>query len=321
MRHSSGENFIQLAGFCFFFGGALLWDWQRRMRRSRKIEDTARVPVASAAQGHAELHGYAWPIQTLSTLLSGKTAVYRSLKIEKNVRRGKRSHWVTIYEEKSERPFYLVDSSGMALIYPPGAEIECQCLEKAWFQLGDEQRLTVNELLRTHGVDVPMSWGFWIFSSLRITERWIDAGSPLLALGQFRSGQDSLIPMKSTPMRGLGQFLEKVQKLSRPEFAAFILDKNRDGVISAEEHHDGVVAAASLSTGTYGSRPIVIPKGGEKSPGFSGQMTHSTADPLFISDHHEKGTLERLLKWNFLRLIAGAAAISTGVILVYLQMR
>lgn len=104
--------------FCFF--GIF-----RYYRRARLIEDTPTSKVRSAAQGYVELEGQAEPLdgRELEAPLTRLPCVWYRYEIEKYVRRGKNSSWVTVEAETSSDPFTLVDDTGNSVIEPYGADV------------------------------------------------------------------------------------------------------------------------------------------------------------------------------------------------------
>ena len=100
------------------FGGGLIYNGIKNFRKSRKIQDTARIDIGSAPLGLVEVEGYAWPAIQAMPAVCGRNVVYYHYKVQQYVRRGKSSYWETKHEFNFGNPFYVMDSSGICLVHP-----------------------------------------------------------------------------------------------------------------------------------------------------------------------------------------------------------
>lgn len=200
MRNSDQvETIFKIGAALVVTGAILLYKAFRRIRLARKIEDTGTIPAASAPQGLVELQGFAWPAEILPSPIDRRPSVYYKLIIEEERRRNKSTTWVTIHEEESQTPFFLVDNSGAVLIHPKGAqhEIKARCI--AWKSLAASQKETLLTAIQTTRKGFTIGSGFFS-SNVRVNEYVIYAGSPPVRHGQFQDGVGNI--SLQNPSRG-----------------------------------------------------------------------------------------------------------------------
>ena len=115
--------------FVILFAGvtlALLGGSFRALVKARTIEDVPTSKIRSAPQGYVELSGTASLDEGTELLFSPLTmtpCLWYHYKIERYQRRGKSSHWSTVEQGTSERPFLLSDNTGRCLIDPRHADV------------------------------------------------------------------------------------------------------------------------------------------------------------------------------------------------------
>ena len=135
----SGDETYKVSLFLMGAGGYLMYSGLRRFKRARQTQDAAAIPIASAPQGQVEVEGYAWPATPLPETAQYDPHVFQELRIEYYTRSGKNSSWRTVFTHRSASPFYIVDSSGMALVRPEGAELEMSEKTILWRDLEDRK--------------------------------------------------------------------------------------------------------------------------------------------------------------------------------------
>lgn len=101
-----------VAGPVMFASGFSAW------RRRRLIADTPTSKIRSMAMGLVEVSGAAIPRSSVEAPFSGKSCVYWKVDVSTRSRDG----WTVIHRESSSQPFYLRDETGIALVYPQGAD-------------------------------------------------------------------------------------------------------------------------------------------------------------------------------------------------------
>jgi E3 Ubiquitin ligase len=160
-----------ISGLHFFFQGF------RDLRRLRLIENTPTARIRSMAMGLVEINGHVEGRSTAFAPFSGKPCAYWQVEIA--VRSGRRNSWSTIHRNSSGQPFFLSDDTGVALVYPKGADC----------QVGQMVEETANGLtLPSCYSDYMKENGLWMryvagLSSLRFRERTIESGDRVYVLG------------------------------------------------------------------------------------------------------------------------------------------
>ncbi len=158
-----------LGGPVMFAHGYTAW------RRRRLIADTPTSKIRSMAMGLVEVTGAVSPRSAAEAPFSGKPCVFWKVDISTRGRNG----WTVIHRETSSQPFYLRDETGLALVFPQGADTELAG--------GVEEVCTgimlpdcYAEYLRTH----PTVLGpFARFGELRFRETLVEEGYALYVLG------------------------------------------------------------------------------------------------------------------------------------------
>ena len=94
----------------------------RTLRTRRLIANTPTARIRSMAMGLVEVNGTIEPRSTLAAPFSGKSCAYWEVDIAVQGRRGFR----IVHRNQSGNPFYLSDGTGVALVYPHGAQCRIQ---------------------------------------------------------------------------------------------------------------------------------------------------------------------------------------------------
>lgn len=300
-------------------GGVLLWKGFARFRRIRLIQDTARSKAASAAQGHAELQGVAWPADGSALVApSGFEVVYHALKLQREETRGsgksRRKEWVTVFTREHAPPFFLVDATGLVRIDPRGAEFDLVSDRKvAWRSLSPVERDGV--LAATGGESIsgfPPSEALWgLFASrFRVVESAIRVGSPLYAQGDFRTTASTKEMVRAA---GLTPFFARVFDAARRESRPLeeLLGTNGDGSVSAAEAIDGLAGlATSLRKDSTASAVA------EADFVVHGELSRSGNHSLFVADRGEE-QLTAGAAWSaYLPIAGGLVAVAAAIVVM-----
>lgn len=147
----------------------------RTLRTRNLIANTPTARIRSMAIGLVEINGQVQPRSTLGAPFSGKPCAYWEVDIAVRDRRG----WSTVHRRQSGNPFYLRDATGVALVYPHGAQCK--------LHFGTEERF--------QGLALPACYADYmnantsVFSRvtrlgvLRFRERMLEAGQHVYVLG------------------------------------------------------------------------------------------------------------------------------------------
>jgi hypothetical protein len=154
----------------------------RALRIRRLIENTPTSRIRSLAMGLVELNGKVATRSRVTAPFSGRACAYWEIEIATRTsssRNGTR-HWSTVHRNRSGHPFYLVDDTGTAMVYPQGAEC----------------RLNFGVSEETHGFGVPDPYrgymdqqglalrGVWSLGPMRFRERILEDGAMVYVLGR-----------------------------------------------------------------------------------------------------------------------------------------
>jgi hypothetical protein len=108
------------AGVALVSGPWMFWRGFRALRTCQLIENTPTAHIRSAAMGLAELRGKIRERSQTFAPFSGRPCAYWEVDIA--VRGRNRGSWSTIHRNASGNPFFIQDESGVALVYPHGAD-------------------------------------------------------------------------------------------------------------------------------------------------------------------------------------------------------
>jgi len=162
-------------------GPWLFWQGFRALRVQQLINTTPTARIRSMAMGLVEVNGTVAPRSRVSAPFSGHDCAYWEIEIatRSTSSRGV-SSWTTVHRNRSGHPFYLHDDTGVALVYPQGAEC----------------RLAFGVQEETGGLGVPACYmeymehqglgmrGVWALGAMRFRERVLEEGQAVYVLGR-----------------------------------------------------------------------------------------------------------------------------------------
>lgn len=291
----------QGAGIALLFvGGALVVKGLMNFRKSRKIQDTARIDIASAAQGLVEIEGYAWPLEVPFAAVCGRQVVYYHYKVQQLVKRGKNSSWETKYEFNHNASFYVIDQSGVCIVNPTQGSMDLtETITKLDHYAESIEALTASSRYQS-------GWLGKLFSgSYRLVERKLLVGSPVYVCGSLQA-----MNMNQVKIRGdYKKFLLQIKTMStNPIFKMSRLDTNRDGVLSDDEMIAGLAdISKEVALHSMESEVKVV-----------GSIASSQSHDLIVADGHQEQYLKRLTSFNTLKIWGGVALIGAGLFFLIL---
>ena len=276
-------------------GGAFTYLGLKNFRKSRKIQDTARIDIASAPQGLVEVEGYAWPLEPSFAAVCGRQVVYYNYKVQELVKRDKDSSWETRYEFNHNASFYVIDQSGVCIVNPAKDSMDItEKITKLDFYAETIEALSQSSRQKS-------GWLGKIFSgTYRLVEHKLFVGSPVYICGNLQA-----MNLNQVKIRGdYKKFLTQIKTMNaNPIFKMSKLDANRDGVLSDDEMIGGI---ADLSK-DIAARAV------ESETKLAGTISSSEAHNLIVADGHQEQYLKRLTSFNLLKIWGGAALICAGL--------
>jgi hypothetical protein len=168
---STWASFSAVTGPILFLGGF------HDLRRRRLIQNTPTAKIRSMAMGLVEVNGVVESASAVSAAFSGRPCVHWQVEIA--VRSGRRYGWTTIHRNASGNPFFLRDETGLALVYPKGAECHVQ--------FGVEETALGLSLPECYATYMKEN-GLWIrhvgrLGTMRFRERVLEEGQRVYVLG------------------------------------------------------------------------------------------------------------------------------------------
>lgn len=181
----------------------------RDLRLKRLIQNTPTARIRSMAMGLVEVNGLVSAKSAVAAPFSGNRCVMWSVEIAVARKNG---GWTTVHRNTSGQPFLLEDETGVALVYPRGADSRLRW-GKEELCLGVSLPDCYARYMSDQGL-----WGrhLWRFGAMRFRERVIEEGERIFVLGtavphgqayvisegeeQLATGTDGA-PAKSTPAR------------------------------------------------------------------------------------------------------------------------
>lgn len=188
-------------------GGALWFAQSFRDRRvQRLIQDTPTARIRSMAMGMVELSGHTVARSMVNAPFSGRPCVYWEVEI--STRRTGKHHrgWNIVHRNRSGSPFFLKDDTGLALVYPQGADCRLPFgVEEVTGGFGVPE--VYSEYMRSQNLGMA---GFWSLGSMRFRERTLDESQVVFVLGRAHPrsravslGDDDVQVMQGTGTDGL----------------------------------------------------------------------------------------------------------------------
>ncbi len=270
---------------------ASLYGIFRFFHRSRFIDDTPTSKIRSAHQGFVELEGVGRLMKGTPIIspLSKKQCLWYNYKIEHQVResdigpRDSHAHsktsWETVDSGISDNLFLLADDTGICVVDPEGATIT-PSFSKTWYGPRDYQvtdSSSIDGVLALVGVTGKNNY--------RYTEKRIDVGEALYALGRFKS-----IGGRREKLDKPGEVRDLLAKWKqRKNFLLARFDENGDGEIDLQEWQKVIKAAEQEVENSFAER-LVQPE------------IHTLSEPVdsrrpFILSVEDQETIAKKYRW------------------------
>lgn len=165
------------AGLSLVGGPVLFAQGFRAMRKRQLIQNTPTARIRSMSIGRVEINGVVVARSAVAAPFSGRPCVHWQVDISTQSLR--KRNWSVVHRNASGHPFFLRDDTGLALVYPEGAEcdvrfgVEEECigvmLPELYSRYMDEQDLPLRHL--------------WRLGAMRFRERILEEGQQVYVLG------------------------------------------------------------------------------------------------------------------------------------------
>jgi hypothetical protein len=178
-------------------GSWFFWKGFRALRTVRLIENTPTARIRSMAMGLVELHGRARERSSLIAPFSGNPCAYWEVDISV---RGRNRSWTIVHRNHSGQPFFLEDETGVALVYPEGAECRVHAnTEEECFGLQPPSPYA--EYLHEHGSFMTAASRL---SMMRFRERTLDENMVVYVLGTAEPRSRALVVSEGEELAATG---------------------------------------------------------------------------------------------------------------------
>lgn len=168
-RMSMYATAAAIAGPFLFFKGFQVW------RTQRLIADTPTARIRSMAMGLVEVKGTVIPRSGVIAPFTGRPCAFWEVDVATQAR----NSYTIIHRNQSGQPFYLRDETGLALVYPKGAEAKINFGREEvcrGFMLPE----CYAEYLKEYGT---LATTMSRMSTLRFRERILEEGQEVFVLG------------------------------------------------------------------------------------------------------------------------------------------
>jgi len=162
--------FGAVAGPAFFAGGF------RDLRLKRLIQNTPTSRIRSAAMGLVEVNGVVECRSTVAAPFSGRPCACWNVDI--SVQGKGKNSWSVVHRATSGHPFFLRDETGVALVYPYGADCRVH--------FGVEEvcsGIALPECYASYMSGLGAQRYLWRLGMLRFRERLLEEGSRVYVMG------------------------------------------------------------------------------------------------------------------------------------------
>jgi hypothetical protein len=146
-----------------------------RLRVRRLMQDTPSARIRSMAMGLVEVNGQVEARSQFTGPFSGRPCAYWEVDISTRTKNG----WHVVHRNASGHPFFLRDATGVALVYPRGAE------SKVVFGVSEEcNGLSLPECYATYFAEQHLALAaLWRMGLMRFRERILEDGQQIFVLG------------------------------------------------------------------------------------------------------------------------------------------
>ena len=169
------DRYWILATMALGGGTAMFASGFRDFRLKRLIQNTPTARIRSMAMGLVEVNGVIECRSTVYAPFSGRACAVWNVDISA---RGRNNHWTVVHRATSGQPFFLRDETGVALVYPRGAQCSLNFATEEVCH-----GLTLPECYSSYVSTLGPRRHLWRVAMLRFRERVLDEGTKIYVLG------------------------------------------------------------------------------------------------------------------------------------------
>ena len=255
VHHHPSLGFPVYATLALCAGPVFFYRAFRDFRTRQLLQNTPASHIRSMAMGLVEVNGDVVQRSEHTAPFSGRPCAYWEVDIATQAKRS----WNIVHRNSSGSPFFVRDETGLALVYPKGAE--CKVLN------GVEEMCS--------GINVPECYtrymdqehlGFqlvWRMSSLRFRERIIEEGQRVFVIGTAMPrpqaldvSQDSLLEATGTD----GPHEQRMRELQSQAAATIRRGENEKIFIISQESERDLALTLGLRAyaGMFGGPALTL---------------------------------------------------------------
>jgi hypothetical protein len=190
------DHFSVLAAVGAIAGPALLAGGFKDLRLKRLIQNTPTSRIRSAAMGLVEVNGVIECRSLVSAPFTGRLCAAWNVDISIQ---GRQKTWSVVHRATSGHPFFLRDDTGVALVFPHGADCRVH--------FGVEETcpgIALPECYASYVGTLGAQRHLWRLSMLRFRERVLEEGQRVYVMGTATPPATALVVSEGEGMAATG---------------------------------------------------------------------------------------------------------------------
>ena len=248
------DHFSVFAAVCAVTGPMLLAGGFRDLRLKRLIQNTPTSRIRSAAMGLVEVNGVIECRSQVTAPFSGRPCAAWNVDI--SVQGRQKNTWSVVHRATSGHPFFLRDETGVALVFPFGADCRVH--------FGVEEvcaGIALPECYASYMSTLGAKRYLWRFGVLRFRERVLEEGSRVYVMGTATPPAVALTVSEGVEMAATGTEAYRAARVrgGDQQVAAVIRrgDSEKTFIISQDSERDLTTGLGLRVFGKMVGGPII----------------------------------------------------------------
>ena len=181
----SGNVIESLIALALCFAGLFVFAVGFRMLRAQRLlESTPTSRIGSMAMGFVEVQGSIAPRSRVVAPFTGRLCAYWEVEISTRTEDERRSagqrQWSHVHTDRSGHPFFLQDDTGVALVYPQGADVRTP-----WSAEEQTSGFGVPEMYMDYMKEQNLHMrALWAVGPMRFRERVLEENAAMFVIGR-----------------------------------------------------------------------------------------------------------------------------------------